>query len=226
MRLLLIRHGQTPHNVGGALDTRYPGAGLTALGQAQARALPGALTGERIRGLYASPLVRTQLTAAPLAESLGRTAAVRQGLEEVAAGDLELRSDTEAVRSYAGTLAAWMHGDLDRAMPGGERGHDVLARYDQAVRSLCAAHGPDDTVAVVSHGAIIRVYTALAARLSPEVSTELRIMNTGMGVLEGDPLSGWSLASWSSEPLGGVELEDTLGEDPTGESTDEATDDR
>jgi probable phosphoglycerate mutase len=68
VRLLLIRHGQTPHNVTGALDTAFPGAGLTALGEAQARALPTALSGETISAIYASPLVRTQLTATPLAE--------------------------------------------------------------------------------------------------------------------------------------------------------------
>src|SRR5699024_5083913 len=33
MRLLLIRHGQTPSNVEGILDAGYPGPGLTALGQ-------------------------------------------------------------------------------------------------------------------------------------------------------------------------------------------------
>ena len=31
MRLLLIRHGQTPSNVDYLLDTAVPGAGLTAL---------------------------------------------------------------------------------------------------------------------------------------------------------------------------------------------------
>ena len=71
MRLLLIRHAQTPYNITGALDTAYPGAELTELGQRQARALPGgldqvltagSLPGVPLAGIYASPLVRTQLT--------------------------------------------------------------------------------------------------------------------------------------------------------------------
>lgn len=75
---------------------------------------------------------------------------------------------------------------------------------------------------VFSHGAAIRVYTALAASLDPEVSTELWIMNTGMGVLEGHPETGWELARWSSEPLGGHQLEDRRAHDITGESAEEA----
>ena len=35
-RLHLVRHGQTPSNVAGALDTALPGAPLTELGREQA----------------------------------------------------------------------------------------------------------------------------------------------------------------------------------------------
>ncbi len=222
MRLLLIRHGQTPHNVAGALDTAFPGADLTPLGRAQARAVPGALLDEDISAIYASPLVRTQLTAVPLAEARDLDVRVRDGLEEVSAGELELRSDLDAVHTYAGCLVSWMSGDLERCTPGGTTGHEFLDRYGAAVRHIAEGHGPDDTVAVFSHGAAIRVFTAAAAGLDPEVSTELRIMNTGMSLLEGHPATGWELVRWSSEPLGGLELEDFAAHDVTGESADEA----
>ncbi|HET6626726.1 MAG TPA: histidine phosphatase family protein [Nocardioidaceae bacterium] len=222
MRLFLIRHGQTPHNVTGALDTAFPGAGLTPLGQSQARALPEALAEEDIAGIYASRLVRTQLTAAPLAESRGLDVHVREGLEEVAAGELELRADRDAVHAYAGCLVSWMCGDLERRMPGGTAGREFYDRYEAALSTIAMEHDPDDTVVVFSHGAAIRVYTALAAGLHPEVSTELRIMNTGMGLLEGHPKTGWELARWSSEPLGGLQLEDLQAHDVTGESAEEA----
>lgn len=223
MRLLLIRHGQTPHNVTGALDTALPGADLTQLGQAQARAVPDALSGEEISSIHASRLIRTQLTARPLADDRGLDVAVCPGLEEVSAGDLELRADTEAVQTYAACLAGWMTGDLERRMPGGTTGREFYARYDAALRAIAAQHGHDHTAAVFSHGAAIRVYTALATGLDPEVSTELRIMNTGMSLLEGDSETGWALTRWSSEPLGGLQLEDFQAHDVTGESTEEAT---
>jgi broad specificity phosphatase PhoE len=222
VRLFLIRHGQTPHNVEGALDTGYPGAGLTPLGHAQARAVPAALGDQRIAGVYASRLVRTQLTAAPLAGSLGLDVTVLAGLEEISAGDLEMRSDAEAVQAYVGCAASWMRGDLDLGMPGGTTGREFHRRYDAAVRGIAARHAPDDGVAVFSHGAAIRVFTALACGLAPDVAAQLRLMNTGMSVLEGDPGSGWDLVRWSTEPLGGVDLEDVDAHDVTGENAEDA----
>ena len=221
MRLLLIRHGQTPSNVAGELDTGIPGARLTPLGEAQARAVPAALVEDRVSGIYASNRVRTQLTAAPLAQTRRLDVRVVQGLEEVSAGRLEMRSDTDAVEAYAGALGHWMHGDLDHRLPGGSSGQEFLERYDRAVQAIATAHGRDDTVAVFSHGAAIRAYVAIRAGLDPDVATELRIMNTGMGVLEGHPGEGWRLAHWSTEPLGGLELEDVTAHDVTGESAEE-----
>lgn len=83
MRMLLIRHGQTPSNLGHFLDTAHPGPGLTDLGLRQAAALPGALAGEDIAALYASTLTRTQLTAAPLAAERGLEVLIRDGIREL-----------------------------------------------------------------------------------------------------------------------------------------------
>ncbi len=99
MRLLLIRHGQTPSNLKFLLDTAVPGAALTELGERQAAALPEALGDENIDTLYASTLIRTQLTAAPLAGARGLDVVVRDGIREVAAGDLEMRGEDVAEHS-------------------------------------------------------------------------------------------------------------------------------
>lgn len=223
MRLLLIRHAQTPSNVVGALDTAFPGAGLTALGQVQSRAVPAALLEERISAVYASRLVRTQLTAAPLGRDRTLQVTVRPGLEEISAGAFEMREDDEAVRGYTEPLIAWFRGDLTAAVPGGEDGHTFLGRFDDALRRIAADHGSDETVAVFSHGAAIRSYTSLRAGLDADRAADLRIMNTGMGILEGDPDRGFELLRWQTEPLGGLRLEDELADDPTGESAEEAT---
>lgn len=208
MRLMLIRHGQTPSNVVGALDTGRPGPGLTALGQAQAEAIPGALVGERIDAIYASPLIRTQLTAAPLAADRGLDIEVLEGLEEIVAGRWEMHNDMEAVSAYMKTASNWAVGDLDAMMEGGESGHEFFARYDNAIAKVAAAN-PDATAVVVSHGAAIRVWAA--ARISGVDLAEAvkwRIYNTGMCELDGNPQNGWQLVRWVREPLGGVQLED------------------
>lgn len=221
MRLLLVRHGQTPHNVAGALDTAFPGAALTALGRRQADAVPGALVAEPVAGVFASPLVRTQLTAAPLAAARGLEVDVRPGLEEISAGELELRSDEEAVQDYLACAAAWMAGDLDHALPGGGTGHAFLERYGAAVAGIADSHGEDATVAVFSHGAAIRVFATVVTGLDPDEAADLRLRNTGMVVLDGTP-ERWTLTQWHTAPLGGVGLTDEQAHDVTGEAPDEA----
>lgn len=225
MRLLLIRHGQTPNNVTGALDTAFPGAGLTDLGHTQAAAVPAALADEDISAVYASPLVRTQLTGSPLAVERGIDVRVRDGLEEIAAGSFEMRSDREAVEAYLGGLSAWLHRDLDHALPGGTTGHDFMGRYDLAVRGIAEQHGRHDTVALFSHGAAIRAYAALVADLGADDVEGMWINNTGMILLEGHPTEGWGLVHWTGEPLGGAHLAGVRAHDVTGEAIDEELDD-
>lgn len=218
MRLLLIRHGQTPSNVIGALDTARPGAELTPLGLVQAAAIPQALQNESIRAIFASPLTRTQLTAAPLAAARDLEVQIIEGLEEISAGDLEMRNDLDSAREYVDSAWQWATGDLEPAVPGGEDGHAFFARYDAAIAQIAEEH-PDATVAAVSHGAAIRVWAAARAEQTASTpgAAERRLENTGMCVLEGDPVTGWTLREWIATPLGGQALEDHLAHDVTGD---------
>ncbi|ELS57764.1 histidine phosphatase family protein [Streptomyces viridochromogenes] len=197
MRLLLIRHGQTPSNVDYLLDTAVPGPGLTALGQQQAAALPEALADEDIEAVYASTLIRTRLTAAPLAAVRGLDVLVRDGIRELAAGDLEmLRGDSAQGELYMKTVFAWAAGDTELRMPGGESGAQALARYD-AVVAEAAASGAG-TVAMVSHGAAIRMWTAArAANVDVAFAAAHPLENTGVVILEGAPSDGWKALSWA-----------------------------
>jgi probable phosphoglycerate mutase len=223
VRLYLIRHGQTPANVAGELDTAPPGAGLTDLGQRQARALVDALRGEEVAAVYASPLPRTQLTAAPLAAAYGLRVRIQPGLEEIRAGDLERRTDEASVRTYLDGLTAWMRGDLDHALSGGSDGHAFVARYDGAIRAIAGRHSRGDTLVAFSHGAAIRTFTALhVADLDPHAVSERRIQNTGGVVLVGDPDIGWRLTRWASDPFGGADLTDGSAHDVTGDAAREA----
>ncbi|MFD8034079.1 histidine phosphatase family protein [Streptomyces sp. NPDC059717] len=201
MRLLLIRHGQTPSNVKHLLDTAVPGPALTPLGQEQAAALPAALAAEDIGALYASTLVRTQLTAAPLATHLALDVQVRDGIRELAAGDLEMRGDHQAVETYLTTAFAWSAGDTERRMPGGESGVEALKRFDTVVAEAAAttAH----TVAMVSHGAVIRMWTAARAEnIDVAFASTHELRNTGVVILSGAPDRGWRVVSWADLPLG------------------------
>jgi broad specificity phosphatase PhoE len=207
MRLLLIRHGQTSSNVGHHLDTAEPGPGLTELGHQQAAALPETLRAEGIEVVYASSLVRTQQTAAPLAASLGLDVQVRRGLREVYAGALEMANDPRSVQTYLSTAIGWADGALHRRMPGAdEDGAEVLGRFDEVVEEVAVAGA--GVAALVSHGAIIRAWTAArAGNVTPDFAARNVVSNTGVVILTGMP-GRWQVEYWQELALGGPALED------------------
>ncbi|WP_265521593.1 histidine phosphatase family protein [Oerskovia flava] len=220
MRLLLVRHGQTPSNVAGLLDTALPGPGLTHLGRAQAAAIPTALADRPVDGVAVSTLVRTSLTAGPLVAHRGIEPVVLDGLREIDAGDLEGSADHDHHMRYLETVFAWGRGDLRRRMPGGPDGHGFLDRYDDAVAQV-AATGWASAV-VVSHGAAIRSWVAArAVGVDLEAIASTPLANTGLMELEGHPTSGWRLVRASDGPLGGRHLDAPLADDPAGEPVDE-----
>jgi len=197
-RLTFIRHGQTPSNVRGLLDTGAPGPGLTELGERQAAALPRLLGDAAVDGLYVSRLVRTHLTALPLAVDRTLERVELPGIHEVEAGSLELRGDDDAVRRYMTTAFAWGAGDLDARMPDGPDGHEFFGRFDADIeRVMRECEHP----VLVSHGAAIRIWVARSAtNIAPEFTAVHHLPNTGVVELEGAP-GDWRLRSWPNAPV-------------------------
>jgi probable phosphoglycerate mutase len=219
MKLLLIRHGETPGNVLGQLDTDHPGPGLTELGERQAEAMARSLANERIGALYASTLIRTQITAAPLARLHTLDVEVLDGLHEIEAGSLEKLTDHESHKRYMGTVISWAAGDLDLRMPAGPDGHAFFERFDAAIARVAerAERQQHGTVAVVSHGAAIRTWAGLRADgADHEFAARHVLANTGIVALEGSLNTGWNLIHWDGSPVGGLALADPTAEDPTG----------
>ena len=209
MRLLLIRHGQTPSNVAGLLDTRIPGPGLTELGQEQAEAIPATLAHEPIDAIFASTQIRSQITATPLARARGLEIQVRDGVREIASGDYEMLSDAASVHAYMTAIIAWADGDLDLRLAGGENGHEVMARYDAVIAE--AYNAGYAATAIVSHGAIIRAWAGYSAdNLGGEYVAEHFVGNTGVVVLDGSPEGGWRALTWMSEAIGGPAVDDSV----------------
>lgn len=220
MRLLLVRHGQTPSNVVGALDTSIPGPGLTGLGRRQAAALPGVLAPERVDGLFVSRLIRTHQTAAPLADALGLDPVELAGTHEVQAGDMEMRSDRAAVRAYFEAILAWGAGDRGVRMPGGESGDEFFGRFDAGIREVQERVG-DGTAVVFNHGAAMRLWVQVYSRnLEEGFTTRADLDNTGIAVMQGDLDAGFELLEWrGTSPAG---LVDESADDVTGEPVAEA----
>lgn len=212
MRLLLIRHGETPSNLYAALDTTVPGPALTELGVQQAEAIPDALASEDIGAMFASTQTRARLTAVPLATRLGLPVTIRDGLREISAGDLEMNHDRESLRTYYTTGFAWSSGRLEKQIPGGESGVAFYERFDRVIdEAVSLGHG---TVACVSHGMAIRSWTAArSSNVNTEFARRNVLPNTGVITLEGSQEEGWTTLSWAGLTVGGQGL--TMGGHPS-----------
>jgi broad specificity phosphatase PhoE len=197
MRLLLVRHAQSASNVGGALDTAIPGAALTDLGHEQAARLVSRLADRQLDAVAASALTRAQQTAAPVAAGRGLAVITLDGLREIEAGEFEMHTSARAIDAYRGVIAGWATGALEMAMPGGRPGHEFLARFDEAVRTLAGAGAK---VVAVSHGAAIRTWVAARCGNVDAAAVAARgLANTGVAVVEGSADGGWRLIEWLEE---------------------------
>ncbi|MFI0934307.1 histidine phosphatase family protein [Streptomyces sp. NPDC021019] len=152
--------------------------------------------------MYASTLPRARLTAAPLAVERGIEVRIRDGIRELSAGELEMRADEDTARQYRRPPSL---GPPGASPPDsrGESGSEALARFDAVVAEAAAA-GERGTVALVSHGAAIRVWTAARARnVTVGFAAESSLESAGMVVVEGSPDSGWTALCWAGTVVPG-----------------------
>jgi broad specificity phosphatase PhoE len=197
-RLVLARHGRTAGNVVKALDSKPPGLPLDEVGRAQAADLGRRLAAEPVTAVYASQALRAQQTAEPVAAGHGVAVEVIDGVQEVFCGDLEGNTDHASREHFERVYQAWLRGELDAHLPGGESALDLRARFVPAVDAITA--GASGAVVVVSHGAAIRL--GVGALLGETAETRY-VPNAGVVVLVGGP-GGWELEQWDgAEPVAG-----------------------
>jgi broad specificity phosphatase PhoE len=200
-RLVLVRHGQTHGNVERRMDTRPPGASLTDLGRQQARAFARELP-HRPAMLVHSVALRAAQTAAEIADELGLRAQEFDGIHEVQVGELEDRNDDDAIAEFETIYQRWHEGDLAVAMPGGESGDDVLKRYVPVLTQLRIRYLDDhewhDDIVVVSHGAAIRLVSAVLAGVDGSFALDHHLANGESVVLAPITDGRWSCLQWGT----------------------------
>lgn len=214
MRVTFVRHGQSLGNASGSIDSSTPGPVLSQLGQQQSAAVVGKLGDRNFDAIYASSMVRTQLTAAPMSQYLGLPIQILPGLQEIEAGDYEGTPERDAASGYMLAPLAWsLQGDLNARIPGSIDGNEFDARMDGALATMYDKG--DRNVAVFSHGAAMMFWTFMNVdNLTAAQKMDLlrqSLSNTAYVVVEGNPEDGWTLVNWngrqfSQERTFGAEL--------------------
>jgi probable phosphoglycerate mutase len=162
--VLLVRHGQTP-TTGKQLPGRTPGLHLSEEGQRQAELAAKRIAElKKVDAVYASPLERSQETAAPIAAACGLEVQLEPGLLECDFGDwtgeelkaLMKRPEWRQVQQYPSGFR----------FPEGESFSDMQARITDCLAALRARH-PGGVVVAVSHADPIKaaVTHAMGAHL-------------------------------------------------------------
>ena len=200
-RLVLVRHGQSYGNVDKRLDTRPPGAELTPLGREQAREFARAAA-SRPGLLLHSVATRAVQTAEEISAEVDVPASEVAGIHEVQVGDLENRSDDDAVAEFNAIYQRWHEGEWDVPMPGGETANQVLDRYTPVLTDLRMRYLDDDEwdgdIVVVSHGAAIRLASAVLAGVDGNFALDNHLDNAESVVLAPITDGRWSCVRWGT----------------------------
>lgn len=194
MRLLLVRHGITQHN----LNRQYTGqtdAPLSELGQQQAKAVGEYLAREKVDIIFSSDLQRARDTAREIARHHNLPVLEDPDLREISMGAWEGLT-VEQIK--ARDLESWKYVRSDpvhHAPPGGE---SFVQLHERASRALqrCQAAYAGQTVLWATHGGLIGTAVCAALRLDLSYRHCFRHENTSVTEIHfGDGLPSGDLPS-------------------------------
>ena len=176
--MLLVRHAMVDA-CGRFLAGRAPGIHLNDEGRRQAAALGGALR-RSVAAVYCSPIERARETADAIAPP-GMRPEVVEDLTEIDFGDWTGRSFDDLNRR-----PDWVEFNQRRSaarIPNGEWMLDVQARACRALERIGRAH-PSQTVAIVSHGDVLRSIVAKVIDLPLDRLDAFRIDPASVSAVE------------------------------------------
>lgn len=216
LTMTLVRHGRTYLNVRRVLQGRCDSP-LTRDGRAGVRATARYLAGASFTAAWSSPSGRAVATAVELLRPHSDVPLrTDPGLLEYAFGVYERRPEREldAIVPWPDLVADVLAG-THPGLPGGEPGHDFMARTRDVFARIAAAH-PDGHVLVVGHGLALGAYLStvddvgLVALPNASVTTvevapdgDARITSLAVDVA-GQGLTAARPAPALAEPVGSV----------------------
>ena len=181
-RIYLIRHAEAEGNLYRRIHGQYDSK-ITCGGRRQIQALARRFAGERIDACYSSDLIRTRVTAQAIWMPKGlplrcdpRFREVRLGVwEDIPFGQLE-QEETEALRQFVTDPRSWH-------VEGAETFSAYSQRFLDALNEAARRHD-GGTIAVVSHGCVIRAVQQRLFFPSEPMERTGHCDNTGVSLLE------------------------------------------
>lgn len=178
LTLVLVRHGVTDMTITHELSgSGQPGPSLNSTGRIQAAKAADAVyrigrtTWDRVPQVdrvFASPMVRTQETAAALGRRIGAHVETEQRVREIDFGDWEGLTGDDIEERFGDDIHRWRAGEI--AAPRGESIPEVGERFDGFIEEAAAEHarrceeGEDRARAwaVTSHAVAIKSAVAVS----------------------------------------------------------------
>ena len=189
--IVLVRHGETALTTSKALSgSSVPGPPLSAAGRVQAAKVADLVhrIGRELwpdlpypGRLIASPMVRTQETAAIVGRRIGQHVTLEPGFAEADFGQWEGLVHDGVEARWPGQMQRF-YTEPDFRAPGGESLLDIGARVEAALTGV-AAVGSGSTTVVVSHVMAIRAALGVTMGLPPTAWTWQRILPTSVSVV-------------------------------------------
>ncbi len=182
--LYLVRHGATDANLQkpAVLQGRGLNGSLSAIGRQQAEAVGRFFAGLKIDHVYASPMSRARETAAAIAEHHQHDVQPLDDIMEVDVGQWEGHDWGTIMQNHPLEYAAFMEDPGQHAYLGGESYGDVQRRVQPVLQSLLEKH-VGESVVVVAHNVVNRVYLAGLLGLDLKFAKGIRQTNTGVNLI-------------------------------------------
>ena len=190
-RIYLIRHGECAGNREGLFRGRsdFP---LNQEGLRQAREVGAALGRVGLRAVYTSPLRRASQTAEAIVAAAGLgEAQPLEAMNNISLGLWEGQPKQRIAELYPLQWRCWLETPETLRLEGGESIEDVRRRAGLALTALAERH-VDETVALVSHRAVIKCLLAEVLGLHLPWVWKLHLENCGYSVVE-PTAGGWTL---------------------------------
>jgi len=188
-QLILVRHGQTLHNVAG-IAQGWNDSALSDHGRKQVLRLAERVLEYAPNALYSSPLGRAMSTAQAIADATRLPILPLEDFREMNYGGWEGRSFLDVRREHEDIYQRWIN-DGEAACPNGESHMDVRRRIERALQSI-----DDERAVIVTHGTAIRIAATALLELPVMASRHFAQDNAAINVFHWRA-DRWVLKVWN-----------------------------